>query len=308
MMPDLQRPLLPVTPRHAIRRGLISTGRLVCLLAISGIAPSLIIPRQAAAQSHRPGARTAVPTAPKLKEDLRRILSGSEYQPESRDQNSVNMMVKKTIRDMRRRWSQFLKWLGDLFKTGGMVGGSNAVTGVLVTLLLAFLIWIVVRLSRDWKPKRLAGQLFKNDPASLEEGQADIVRDPEIWSRQAAEWAEKQDYRRAYRALFLAIILNMDAVNIISYDRTRSNGDYLGQLRTKQFSALYNVLAPLAGSYDRFWYGRRMAYAGDYANILEVYLALPTLLKNYFNSEPFDKTTSTTGSQPDFKSGKGQAI
>ena len=311
-------PLRSSILRLSTRPGRYQVVRLLCLLAMSGIVLILICPRNASAQSPPTASGTAVPAPPKLKADLNRILGGSEYQPESQDQSSANAAAKKFIKDARKRWSDFLKWLGDLFKGGGLAAGSNAITGIIVTLLIAFLIVIVARLFRDWKPNRPAGHLFKNDPSSLEEGQADIIHDPHIWSQQAADWAAKKDYRRAYRALFLAILLQLDAVKLLSYDRARANGDYLRQLGNNRHnalnSALYDMLVPLAGCYDRFWYGRKMAQADDYAKILEVYRALPAFLKSYMmsdvkhysNLQPSDKSSTTLRGAPGLQSGKEQ--
>jgi hypothetical protein len=270
--------------------------RLTCLLLIGGIA----LPAYPACAQTSPsipgaaGSSTPVPTT-RLKASLNRILEGQEFQPESREKS----LLTQTIQRLRGYWERIRKWFQNLFRTGGLAGGSSVVTGILVSLLLAGLFWILFKIARDWSP-RTVGQAAPNAILAEEEAQADIVRDPDVWMQQASEWAQKQDYRRAYRALFLALLVRLDAANVLSYNRARTNGDYLRVLRAREKRPLYDLLLPLARSYDRFWYGMEPAQQSDYQDFRETYDRLPAMLAGL---APF---VATVVSEPAPPAGKAQ--
>jgi hypothetical protein len=273
--------------------------RLTCLLLTVALGGITVPARLACAQTSpsttgAAGLSTPVP-ATRLKASLNRILEGQEFQPESREKS----LLTQTIQRLRGYWERIRKWFQNLFRTGGLAAGSSVVTGILVSLLLAGLFWILFKIARDWSP-RTVGQAAPNAILAEEEAQADIVRDPDVWAQQASEWAQKQDYRRAYRALFLALLLRLDAANVLSYDRARTNGDYLHVLRAREKRPLYDLLLPLARGFDRLWYGMEPARQSDYLALRETYDHLPTMLAGLAPS------VATVVSEPAPPAGKAQ--
>lgn len=250
--------------------------QLTCVLALGVVGGITVPPRLAYAQTSSSQGATDLPTpvpAPQLKASLNRILEGQEFQPEFKEKSILTQAIQR----LRGYWDRIRKWFQNLFRTGGLATGSSVVTGILVFLLLAGLFWVLFKIARNWSP-RTVGQAAPDAILAEEEAQADIVRDPDVWIQQASEWAQKQDYRRAYRALFLALLLRLDAANLLSYDRARTNGDYLRVLRTGEKRPLYDLLLPLARHFDRFWYGMESAQQSDYQTLLELYDRLPAML------------------------------
>ena len=142
------------------------------------------------------------------------------------------------------------------------------------------LLWVAYRLLRDWTPRVKAAPLSNRLRALEEDAPADIVRDPEHWRREAEEYARAGEYRAAYRALFLAVLLLLDLAGILAYDRARANGDYIRALRFGAQPTLYETLLPPTQSFDRIWYGHTPAQSSDYQTLLGIYQSLPVLLSS----------------------------
>ena len=215
-------------------------------------------------------------SAPQLKADLQRILRSEEFQPEGKSKNSLTRLVQT----LRERWEQLRKWFAGLFHGGGLRGGGTALTWTLVTLMACALLWVAYRLLRDWTPRAKPAPALNPLRGQDEAAPADIIRDPQHWRHQAEEHARAGDYRAAYRALFLAVLLRLDHAGVLSYDIARTNGDYLRALRTDAQATLHDLLLPPAQDFDRFWYGRAEASMEDYQTLIGIYKRLPASFAN----------------------------
>jgi hypothetical protein len=97
----------------------------------------------------------------------------------------------------------------------------------------------------------------------------DHADDPEAFLAAARELAASGQYRRAYRAVFLALLLRMDHLEWIRFDRTRTNGEYLRALRSRP--DVLTWLRPLATDFDLHWYGGKPVEEVDFQRILNAY-------------------------------------
>ncbi len=131
----------------------------------------------------------------------------------------------------------------------------------------------------------------------------DIVRDLTFWEKEAADWEAKQNYRQALRARFIFLLLTLDGVNLISYHRARTTGDYLHDLedrpeRTGEWAlpealrtlvpTLIRELEPLAHAFDRAWYGPTETTEEEYTPLKAIILRTTRQLA----SQPGKQTTS----------------
>ncbi len=262
---------------------------------LGGIAPA----HAQSAPSTVSGTSAPVST-PQLKADLNRILADDEFGPEGASKNPLAKWIEK----LRGYWDQVRKWFSDLFSMGGLKGGGTALTYTLVTLMGMALLWIAYRLLREWKPRPRALPRPRGLSALQEEAASDIVRDPEHWRRQAEEYARANEFRPAYRALFLALLLTLDQAGIVSYDRARTNGDYIRALRTGRQAFMYELLLPPALAFDRFWYGQETVDAADYQALLGVYQDLPAHVAALTAQRHIDETY---GSSDGTNAGQAQA-
>lgn len=86
----------------------------------------------------------------------------------------------------------------------------------------------------------------------------------DLWHK-AEELARQGRYLEGVRFLYLAVLSALHHARLIRYERTRTNGEYLRQLRTADRDG--DVVAPfiqLTRLFDQKWYGERDCRANDY--------------------------------------------
>ncbi len=74
--------------------------------------------------------------------------------------------------------------------------------------------------------------------------------------------ARSGDYRAAVRYLYLSSLLWLDERKLLRYDRSLNNREYLQ--RAGGNPALHDRLAPVVGTFERVWYGRRDLEEADF--------------------------------------------
>jgi hypothetical protein len=110
-------------------------------------------------------------------------------------------------------------------------------------------------LSRREPP--LAAKEASVSAAPIEDPRARAPRD---WLAQATELAAIGRHRDALRAVYLATLVALDRHRALSFDPTRTNWQYLGQLRDAAVRADFRELTRV---FDRIWYGHEPADLRD---------------------------------------------
>ena len=208
-----------------------------------------------------------------VKADLKRILQAPEFQPE-KDQEGLLARFSRWIGE---KWDVLMAWLRKKLdwkppKEETRAGsGSNFLAAIVVPIVFAILlipvIWLLAllikALVRNWKGK--AVHIAKTTSSfDIDDAAADMLEEPDEWLRQAQQFAEVKDFRRAFRAVFLGILLQLDKAGAIEYNRSRTNGDYVRLLKTRGLKTVFEVFRPLVFEFDLRWYGNRATVEEDY--------------------------------------------
>jgi hypothetical protein len=150
--------------------------------------------------------------------------------------------------------SQWFKRLGARFGEFKYASRMPAVESLLMTLLVVFslavLLYIMVRLTR-----RRGG--MEPEPVTGIPGQK-TFRPPEFYDDEIHQAVRAGDWHTAWLAAWRQFLSRLEHGHLVEADRTRTNREYLAQLRGKQLPA--SALALLNGmvdAYDRFIYGRK---------------------------------------------------
>jgi len=222
-----------------------------------------------------------------VKADLKRILQAPEFQPEKEQEG----LLARFSRWIGEKWDAFWAWLRKKFdwkmpepqmRAGG---GNNFLASLVVPFIFAILlipvVWLLAllirALARKWQSK--AAPLAKTTTTfDIDDAAADMLEEPDEWLRQAQQFAEAKDFRRAFRAVFLGILLQLDKAGAIEYNRSRTNGDYVRLLRTRGLNALFEVFRPLVFEFDLRWYGNRATAEEDYRRCRREYDRIRQLL------------------------------
>jgi hypothetical protein len=86
-----------------------------------------------------------------------------------------------------------------------------------------------------------------------------------LW-RRAEELAQEGHFLEAVRLLYLAVLAHLHRANLIRYERTLTNGEYVAQLRHAPvgLTALHEPFRQLVLLFDEKWYGERACARDDY--------------------------------------------
>ena len=164
--------------------------------------------------------------------------------------------------------SGFEEWLSQWFRRlGGEIGSfayssqMPAFESLLMALLVAFsisvLIYILMRLTRRRR-------LMDPEAASAEPG-AKAFHLPEFYEEEIRRASEAGDWHTAWLASWRQFLSRLENRDLVEADRTRTNREYLAQLREKSLpaTALSNLNA-LVDAYDRFIYGQAVIGKSDW--------------------------------------------
>jgi hypothetical protein len=195
-----------------------------------------------AAQQSAPQGPSRPPVA-QLRQDLQVILARPEY-----NQGDGSWLYTY----LYRLWHAFQTWYDEhvsrhferLHDVSPVVYWTivAVVAGAIVILL--YHIILTIRSAFGTMPARrsaggASGQTLETDPATL--------------LRDADAAAASGDFEQALRHLYLALIRNLDRHDLVRYDRSRTNYEYLREVRGQQDVA--KPLAALTAQAEAVWYG-----------------------------------------------------
>ncbi len=142
------------------------------------------------------------------------------------------------------------------------VGNSDWLLWVLCPLLIVLLAFVFAYAVRRFAAGAEERKESRQGVAEILESDDAASTDADEWLEAARELARSGDYRRAYRAVFVALLLRLDRAGILRYERSRTNGEYLRGLRKQ--TALLEVVQPFANAFDARWYGHLPATEADF--------------------------------------------
>jgi Domain of unknown function (DUF4129) len=132
---------------------------------------------------------------------------------------------------------------------------------LLAVLIVALVLYLRNRGSEREKPPQTGVSAPSPEAESLEVEQQTVS---ELW-RQAEEQARKGNHRKAVRFLYLAVLTLLHRADLIHFEKTRTNNEYLRQLWTADGAGeLLDPFGDLTRLFEMTWYGERECRAEDY--------------------------------------------
>lgn len=175
----------------------------------------------------------------------RQVVARPEFQESEDDDANTH------FRDLLSQW--FMR-LGAKFGEFKYANRMPAFESMLMSLLVAFsvagLLYIIVRLTR----RRAVMEL---DRPSENPGPR-VFRPPEFYDQEIQQAIQSKDWHTAWLAAWRQFLSRLENRELVDADRTRTNREYLAQLRARMLPAsVETLLAGMVEAYDRFIYGRR---------------------------------------------------
>lgn len=214
--------------------------------------------------------------AAEVKQHVREVLSSHDFDG-LRQKNEGMEAFNKWVREQLQKLQNMLS---------GRRGGGMALPGfgteilsylILVVLIVAVayvIAYVIKNLAFGGRTREGKKKLMVANIEELEEaGSVDF----DEWLAAARQHAAQGDYRRAYRAVFVAMLLRMDRYGAIEYKKSRTNGEYLRALRKNP--TLFQLMQPAANAFDARWYGHIPATEADYRSCLTTFEQAAKLLE-----------------------------
>jgi hypothetical protein len=164
--------------------------------------------------------------------------------------DSRDSSVNPRLGDLLTQWFQDLgKKIGDFKYTNRMPAFESLLMSMLVALSLAVLCYIVMRLTRrrSWSWR---------DETGPEPSREKKLPAPESYDGEITQAVKARDWHAAWLASWRQFLSRLERRSLVEADRTRTNREYLGQLRGQALPApTLALLIGMVDAYDRFIYG-----------------------------------------------------
>jgi hypothetical protein len=199
------------------------------------------------AQSHAPVA--AEPPYAQERAVMQQVLA----EPEFRD-------LKPSVRDSVLE--KLGNWLNRLFESAANLKARSAwvgralVWGFILAVCVA-LVWSLLRLERRWLVQ-LTSDSDRPAPGAAS------ARDWQLWLEDARNAAASGLWREAIHFLYWAAISRLESRRLWPADRARTPREYLALVAPED--PRKPCLSQLTSTFERVWYGGRVAGEGDYKN------------------------------------------
>lgn len=157
--------------------------------------------------------------------------------------------VNPRLQDLLAEWFQNLgKRMGDFKYASRMPAFESFLMTLLVLLSLAILVYIVLRLTR-----RRAWTWRDAQPPPPGEPK---LRPPEFYDEEITKAVHARDWHAAWLAAWRQFLSRLERRSLVEADRTRTNREYLGQLRGQPLPATaLTLVVAMVDAYDRCIYG-----------------------------------------------------
>ncbi|KAA3665544.1 MAG: DUF4129 domain-containing protein [Chloroflexi bacterium] len=173
------------------------------------------------------------------------VLTTILAQPEFIYETAEPTWLAKQWQALMAKWQEFLSRFTSQSSTEGSGGvGSTILTIIISLIVAAILVYIINDLVGDFAGEaRLATEAAESgEPLTAE---AALQR--------AQSYSGAGDYRTAIRYLYLSALLLLEERNLLRYDRSLTNREYLKSIA--HLPELATILRDMIDVFDRAWYG-----------------------------------------------------
>jgi hypothetical protein len=206
-----------------------------------------------------PGLPTPASTAPApvtnpaaVVEHYREVMARPEFQ------DNGKIPVRTKLETYLAQWFKRLgSTIGEFKYATRMPAFESMLMSVLVVVCVAALLYIMVRLTRR------RGRMDMNSEERVPHPKT--FRPPESYDEEIQEAIRDSNWHAAWLGAWRQFLSRLENRHLVEADRTRTNREYLAQLRGQSLPAsAVTLLTSLVDAYDRFIYGRKSIAEPDW--------------------------------------------
>lgn len=208
------------------------------------------------------------PDHARVRREIEQILALPEYN-RTHTESTLEKLQARAGKWLRDVVVSTLNWIADRLSFRDLRGAGLLATVGTWAVVIMFVVLLGMIASRYIR--RAAGSAGSRD----DEEHADYdLPSPGPLVKEAAKLAEAGDYRGAFRATYLACIAHLDSIRALRFERSRTNWEYLHELKRGGHEKSCSELHPLTVDFDRKIYGQEPCSRQDYLNAAAVYQRL----------------------------------
>ncbi len=191
-----------------------------------------------------------------VRDSVESILKDREFSDkklENSTMETIALGIKKLIDDIKERIKKLFSRIQfpDMNLAPLPEGVSPAAAmalksaGILIIALLLFLLLFFI--SRNFRNSKYLKQ--QEDRELLLS-----LKDSSLIFQKALELAAKGDFRQGIRHLYIALLLHFNEIDLIKIDKSKTNKQYLGEIKNGGFEH-FDMVLEFTRDFNRFWYG-----------------------------------------------------
>jgi hypothetical protein len=214
------------------------------MVAVLAISLSLLAPLRANDDGAPAPAGPAITDPALVAQHYRQVAAKPKYE------DAQDTGIRPRLEDVLSAWFQSLgKHFGELRYANSMPAFESMLMSVLVAFALAVVAYILLRITRVRSWRWRESELLVPPETKL--------HPPEFYDEDIAQAVQAGDWHMAWLAAWRQFLSRLEQRSLVEADRTRTNREYLGQLRQQSLPAsALPILTALVDTYDRFIYGR----------------------------------------------------
>lgn len=137
--------------------------------------------------------------------------------------------------------------------SSGAALGLKILSGVLIASLIFVLLFFIFR------KLRLSKNVREKEDILL----INTLKDPELVLRTALDFCSRGDFLQGFRYLYISMILEFNARNIIKIHKSKTNREYLAEIRDSGYAG-YDDMVRFTRAFNDHWYGSRPITADEF--------------------------------------------
>lgn len=190
-----------------------------------------------------------------VREKITKILSANEFSKGKSGKSITEYLagwIKSVFDWIRDRINSIripnlnAKLLPETGLSSGTILGLKILSAVIIAGLIFIILFFIFR------KLRFSKNIKEEEDILL----INTLRDPELVLRTALDFSGKGDFKQGLRYLYISIILEMNARNIIKIDKSKTNRQYLNEMRDSGYAG-YNDMVQFTRAFNDHWYGSK---------------------------------------------------
>jgi hypothetical protein len=153
----------------------------------------------------------------------------------------------------------------------GLTTLGYVLTGIILLVLIALIIWLVISILHQSGEKLLKGRDILQVKTYENIEQADLEKDLQ-------QMLQAHHFNEALRLQYLMVIQSLTKQKLVVWKKDKTNGNYVNEMYGKQG---FDIFRKLTHCFERVWYGDQVLSENDYLQLVPEF--------KYFNNLVFDR-------------------